>query len=97
MTTTLVRCTYKPDAPPVADQIGPVWFLESEDGHGDWASTQAELLELHRLYLREGVAYSVTRYPGAMTPEEADAEQFAYLRDNSLRWHPSLSAAERNA
>ncbi len=83
-----------PDAPPVSDQDGDQWLFSDSEGCQDWVLAPAYLPIAHSLFA-SSAWYTVQKFPG-MT-EEQRVEAYQDMLDNSLRWHPSLSAAERNA
>lgn len=97
MTTTNL-CLYLPDAPVTEDQPGDAWLFQEigPNGFGDWVTDPAELSTMHAAYHAANASYTCQRYPG-MAADVLEAQQRLYDEENSLRWHPSLSAAERNA
>ena len=98
MTTTNL-CLYLPDAPVTDDPMETdAWLFQQTDanGFGDWATDPLELPDMHATYVQLGKPYTCQRYPG-MASDVKEAMQRYWEEENSLRWHPSLSAAERNA
>lgn len=85
-----------PDAPPVEDQDGDQWYFRDNEGHEDWVLAPEYLPVLHQKYQADAIWYTVRRFPG-MTEEQRAESDRDWLYNHSLRWHPSLSAAERNA
>jgi hypothetical protein len=83
-----------PDAPPVSDQDGDQWLFSDNEGHEDWVLAPEYLTVMHALYAGSAW-YTFRRFPGMTEEQRVEAHQD--MLDNSLRWHPSLSAAERNA
>jgi hypothetical protein len=91
----MALCIPLPDAPPVDDQDGDQWLFSDDTGHSDWVLCPEYLPLVHAQYAASKV-YTVQRYPG-MTAEQRDEAERDWLYNHSLRYHPSLSAAERNA
>ncbi len=84
-----------PDAPPTADQDGDQWYFRDNEGHEDWVLA-LEYLPLAHAQYASSVWYTVRCFPGMTVEQRAEADR-DWLYNHSLRWHPSLSAAERNA
>lgn len=90
----MAQMIFLPDAPPVADQDCDQWLFTDENGCQDWVLAPAYLPMAHDLY-SNSTWYTVQRFPGMTEEQRIEAQQ--NMLDNSLQWHPSLSAAERNA
>lgn len=83
-----------PDAPPVPDQDGDQWLFTDDDGCQDWVLSQ-DYLPIAHVRFASSAWYTVQKFPGMTEEQRTEAHQD--MLDNSLRWHPSLSAAARNA
>ena len=84
-----------PDAPPVDTQTGDQWLFSDDTGHSDWVLAPEYLPVVHGQYAA-ATWYTVRRFPGMTVEQRAEADR-DWLYNHSLRYHPSLSAAERNA
>lgn len=84
------------DAAPDPEQSGDWWHLAemTADPHEDYTPTDG-LPRLLALYCAAGTPFCVRRLPGATEEMLIEAAQDQQV--DTLRWHPSLSAATRNA